>query len=73
MSRALNLSLSEADVRSQCKAGRLSISALELLPDGGTRVVLTTSEEAHDARHRFRKSIIEGRVRRLAFQWVPSR
>jgi hypothetical protein len=73
MSRAMNIALSEADVRAQCATGRLRISALEALPDGGTRLVLTTSEDANEARHRFRKSIIEGRVRRLAFQWVPSR
>jgi hypothetical protein len=70
MSRAMNLSLPEDSVRAQCKAADISISATELLPAGGTRLVLTTSEGAAEARYRFRKNIIEGPVRRTSSIWV---
>jgi 3-oxoacyl-ACP reductase-like protein len=73
VSRAMNLALPEADVRSQCRSARIEISATEPLPDGGTRLVLTTSEGADEARHRFRKHLIEGHVRRMASLWVRNR
>lgn len=68
MSRAMNVSLPEAQVRLQCEQAGVSISAIETLPSGGTRLVCTREEGADEMRVRLRKSIIEGKVPRYAFQ-----
>jgi hypothetical protein len=67
MSRAMNLRLSEADVRSHCIAAGISISAIEPLPAGGTHLVCVTGEGADEIRLRFRDHVIPGVVRRLPF------
>ena len=67
MSRAMNLTLAEADVIKQCQAAGVAISAIEVLPDGGTHLVCTTSGGAGEARHKFRRHLIAGRVKRFAF------
>ena len=67
MSRAINLSLPEADVRTGCTKNRVSISAIESLPSGGTRLVCTTSEGAEEIRLRFRNHVIAGPVKRFPF------
>jgi hypothetical protein len=71
MSRAMNLKLAEAEVLKQCNAAGVAISAIEALPSGGTHLVCTTSGGADDARQKFRKHIIEGRVKRFAFYETP--
>lgn len=68
MSRAMNLSLTEAVVRSRCDSAGVAISALESLPTGGTRLVCTREEGADEMRVKLRTSIIEGKVARFAFQ-----
>jgi hypothetical protein len=71
MSRAMNLTLPEADVVAQCHTHGISISAIETLPSGGTHMVTTTSEGAEIARHKFKKVLIAGHVRRFAFYRIP--
>jgi hypothetical protein len=72
MSRAMNVSLPEAQVQTMCETAKVRISAIETLPDGGTHLVCVTSEGADEMRHRLRKSIITGRVQRFAF-YSPAR
>jgi hypothetical protein len=67
MSRALNLRLSEAEVRTHCATVGVSISAIEPLPSGGTHLVCTTGDGADEIRLRFHNHIIPGAVRRLPF------
>lgn len=67
MSRAINLSLPEAEVRAQCAGAGVSISAIEPLPAGGTHLVCKTSEGADEIRLRFADQLIEGVVRRFPF------
>lgn len=68
MSRAMNLSLAEAIVRTRCDAAGVAISALETLPSGGTRLVCTREEGADEMRIKLGSSLIEGKVPRFAFQ-----
>jgi hypothetical protein len=67
MSRAINLSLPEAEVRAQCAEAGVSISAIEPLPSGGTHLVCKTSEGADEIRLRFHDKTIAGTVRRFPF------
>jgi hypothetical protein len=71
MSRAMNLKLPEAAVRERCQKSGVSISAIEVLPSGGTHLVCLTSEGADEMRHSFRNDIISGRVNRYAFYATP--
>ena len=63
----MNLTLAEADVTARCLAAKVSISAIETLPSGGTHLVTTTSEGAEEMRQKLKKFMIEGRVKRFAF------
>ncbi len=67
MSRAMNLDLAEADVMASCKSAGVAVSAIETLPTGGTHLVCVTAEGAGEMRHKLKKHVIEGRVRRYAF------
>jgi hypothetical protein len=67
MSRAMNVSLAEADVIARCNKAGVAISAIETLPHGGTHLVLVTPDGAETMRGVFAKSLIEGRVKRFAF------
>jgi hypothetical protein len=68
MSRAMNLRLPEAKVRTSCEKAGVSISAIETLPSGGTRLVCTREEGAEEMRGVFKKDMIEGNVARYTFQ-----
>jgi len=72
MSRAMNLTLAEADVLAKCLEAGVSISATEELPSGGTHLVCRTSEGADEMRHKFRTKIIPGKVPRFAFYRMSS-
>ncbi|MBK6801758.1 hypothetical protein [Novosphingobium sp.] len=72
MSRAMNLTLAEAEVKSTCAAMAIRISAIEVLPGGGTHVVCVTSEGAEALRDKLASRIIEGKVKRFAFYRSPS-
>lgn len=67
MSRAMNLTLAEEKVRAMCLEQDVTISAIEVLPSGGTHLVCTTSDESDRMRRKFGKHVIEGPVRRFAF------
>ena len=67
MSRAMNLSLPEEEVRRLCLAQGDSISAIEPLQTGGTRLVCTSSAGADEMRLRLRGHLIEGDVIRYRF------
>ena len=68
MSRALNLSLTTAQVDDQCRKHGVAISALEALPDGGTRLVCMSNYGAAQIRFKLKDHIIEGDVRRERFR-----
>lgn len=63
-SRAINLSLDEIAVQTGCAEHGLTISAIEPLVGGGTRVVMTSSDAAEMARGAFRKWVLSGPVER---------
>jgi hypothetical protein len=67
MSRAMNLSMAEADVTDSCRKAGVSISTSETLPEGGTHLVCTTGDGADEMRMILRKHIITGKVKRFAF------
>ena len=67
MSRAMNLSLPEANVLQRCAESGVSVSAIEPLPSGGTHLVCTTSEGADEMRLRLANNLIAGRVPRYPF------
>jgi len=67
MSRAVNLSMSEADVVKHCADKSIAISVVEALPEGGTRLVCMNGEGADQIRTKLKRHIIEGDVRREQF------
>jgi len=67
MSRAMNLSLPEAEVRAHCQALAVAISAIEPLPAGGTHLVCVASEGAQIMRDTYHDKLILKPVRRFAF------
>lgn len=67
MSRAINFSLPEAQVKAMCEKAGVKISAIEVLPSGGTHLVCLTGEGAEEMRLRLKASIILGKVKRFAF------
>ncbi|RYD44028.1 MAG: hypothetical protein EOP63_07345 [Sphingomonadales bacterium] len=71
MSRAMNLALPEAEVKDICLAQGVSISAIEPLPSGGTRLICTTPAGAEAMRQRLRGHIIDGAVTRHRFYRPP--
>jgi hypothetical protein len=70
MSRALNLSMTVAQVDRHCREHGVAISALEALPDGGTRLVCMSNYGAAQIRLKLSGRIIEGQVRRERFRPV---
>ena len=68
MSRALNLSMTMAQVDRHCRENGVAISALEALPDGGARLVCMTNYGAAQVRLSLKGHIIEGEVRRERFR-----
>ena len=67
MNRAVNLALSELDVKARCAENGVSISAIEPLQSGGTHLVCTTSAGADEIRLRLQDHIVKGTVRRFPF------
>jgi hypothetical protein len=64
MSRAINLSLGEADVVSRCLTERVGVSAIESLPEGGVRLVCMSVKGAELIRRKLKSHIIKGEVKR---------
>ena len=67
-SRALNLSMTVAQVDRHCRENSVAISALEALPDGGTRLVCMSNYGAAQIRLKLGNRIIDGPVRRERFR-----
>ena len=70
-SRAINLSMDEADVSTMCAKFGLTISSIETLLSGGTRVVLQSSEEAAQLKRKLKTKVLQGAVSREA--WASHR
>lgn len=68
MSRAFNLSLTEAAVAKHCADAGISVSAIEALPDGGVRLVCMSGNGAAQIRSKLKRHIIDGEVRRERFR-----
>ena len=68
MTRAMNVDLDEAVVRSRACDHDAAISAIEVLHSGGTRVVFVKPGDADRMRDVFSGSIIDGTVVRT--KWV---
>ncbi|PTS86200.1 hypothetical protein DBR17_07215 [Sphingomonas sp. HMWF008] len=64
MSRAINLSVTEAEVQAACARHKVPISAIETLASGGTRVVLNTIDDTAIIAKAFRTRILTGAVTR---------
>jgi len=68
MSRAMNVNATEDEVTRVCLKQGAIISAIETLPSGGTRVVLTSGDSAITLRGFFSKKLISDRAARTPFQ-----
>jgi hypothetical protein len=64
MSRAISLSLAEADVLARCKRESVGVSANERLPSGGVRLVCMSVAGAALIRRKFKAHLIKGKVLR---------
>lgn len=73
ITRAINVTLDERAVKDLCHSNALRISAIEPLMAGGTHVVLVTIEDADQARHLMKKSLITGKVSRTPFMRSSTR
>ncbi len=72
MSRAMNLTLGESEVKAICLSSGVSVSAIEPLQSGGTRLVCTTGGGAEEMRLRLAGHLITGAVTRYRFYRPPS-
>lgn len=70
MSRALNLSLTMAQVDRHCRDNGIAISALEALPDGGARLVCMSNYGAAQIRLKLKAHVLGENVRRQRFRPV---
>lgn len=68
MSRALNLSMTEAAVVKHCTEQGIGVSALEALPDGGVRLVCMSSDGAAQIRAKLKRQVIADDARRERFK-----
>jgi hypothetical protein len=71
MSRAMNVTLDEGGVTELCRTAGVAISAIEPLPDGGTRLVCISPDGADKMRKKMKKHLIEGAVNRHRFYRAP--
>lgn len=71
MSRAINISATQRDVSAVCARRGLTISAIESLECGGTRVVLTDRAGADQIREAFGRKVLTGEVQRTPLRSWP--
>ena len=64
ISRAVNVSVEQPQVVAMCKKHDATISAIETLPSGGTRVVLMNSADAAKIIKAFGSKVLTGNVAR---------
>lgn len=67
MSRAIDLKLAEAEVRTWCTKHNIATSVIEPLPSGGTHLVCITGAGAEEVRLRLGKQIMPETERRFRF------
>lgn len=60
MSRAILLSMGEAEVRARCLDAKVGVSAIERLLDGGVRLVCMSSKGAELIRKKLKSHLIKG-------------
>ncbi|HYI42896.1 MAG TPA: hypothetical protein VD768_04665 [Sphingomicrobium sp.] len=60
----MNLSLAESSVREHCRANAVEVSALEVLPGGGVRLVCSSADGAALIRNKLKSKLITGEVQR---------
>lgn len=65
MSRAMNLSVPESEVRRVCEDLGIAMTSIESLLPSGTRVVCLTGNGSAVLRNKMRAHIIEGEVKRM--------
>ncbi|WP_294029609.1 hypothetical protein [Sphingopyxis sp.] len=68
----MNISLPEDEVKRLCLLQGVSISAIEPLQSGGTRLVCTSGSGAEEMRLRLRGHLIDGHVLRHRFYRPPA-
>jgi hypothetical protein len=61
----MNLSLAESTVREHCRSNSVEVSALEVLPGGGVRLVCSSAEGAELIRTKLKSKLITGEVQRV--------
>ena len=64
MSRVVNLSMAEADVREQCRKSAIGVSSLEVLESGGVRLVTSSVDGAEKIRKKLKSKLVHGDVQR---------
>lgn len=65
MSRAVNINVSVAHVTAACATMGATISAIEMLAGGGTRVVLSSGDAADQVRTHYAKKLLDARMARV--------
>lgn len=68
MSRTINLSLDEREVRAKCLSAKVGVSAIERLPDGGVRLVCMSTDGAERLRRKLKAHVIKGDVVRSDYR-----
>lgn len=64
MSRAINIDAPQAHVLASCSKKKLFISTIEVLPSGGTRVVMNNADDAAVIARLYGRKVITGPVQR---------
>lgn len=64
MTRAVLLSMAEAEVRAKCLAANVGVSTIERLVDGGVRLVCMSVGGAESLRADLHRHVIKGDARR---------
>ncbi len=70
MSRAINVTATQAEVQARAAASGVSISAIETIPAGGNRVVFTHIADDELMRRMFAEEMIAGTIVRTP--WVQN-
>lgn len=70
MSRAINLSMTVAQIDCHCREHGVAISALEALPAGGARLVCMSNYGAAQIRSKLKAHVLKEDVRRERFRPV---
>lgn len=64
MSRALNINATEADITAACNTAGITISTIEKLVSGGTRVVFNNAVDAASMAKTYKAKLQTGPVKR---------